>query len=108
MFDRYWNSKGDYTLSKAEFNDILSRSVGRVNGTNNSITISLYNDDRYDFAIGVATLYYSSNNAELHFYDNYNFDYKPWGTRSVFAEMATRQVNNEGRFYGASSFDINY
>jgi hypothetical protein len=105
MFARYWNSKGDYKLTTSEFNDILGNSkVTNVNES--SFTISLYDNKTYDYGIGSATVYYSSSNSDLHFYDNYNFDTKPWGSRSYSAEVATRMTHNEGRHHGATSFNI--
>ena len=111
MFDRYWNAEGDYMLSESEFSDILSRALA-TDVNENSISVSLYYDSKYDFAIGVATLYYSSNNDTLNFYDVYDFDPRPyWGnsdSRGAFSEFATRSVNREGRIYGASGFTISY
>ncbi|PLY08318.1 MAG: hypothetical protein C0625_01660 [Arcobacter sp.] len=105
MFTRYWNGDGDYKLTENEFNDILSNArATAISG--NAITISLYHDDTYDYAIGSATLYFSTDSANLRFYDNYNFDSKPWGGRNYSAEIATRLIGIAGRSHGAKSFSI--
>ena len=98
--------KGYSLCNKSSLSPLFRSLVTNVN--ENSFTVSLYSDTKYNYAIGSATVYYSSNNSNLNFYDNYNFDPKPWGTRSYSAEIATRLTNNEGRYHGASSFHITY
>jgi RHS repeat-associated protein len=88
MFGRYWNTEGDYTLSQDEFYDILSHAkVGKI--SENYIVLKFYHSDKYDFALGTATLYYSSENSNLYFYDEYDFNPQPIGERNYFSEFAT-------------------
>ena len=106
MFARYWKGKGNYTLSSVEFNEILSSA--RVTSVgDNYITISLYDSAKYDYAIGTATLYYSSENSILRFYDKYDFDPQPYGGRSYSAELATT-FTAVASPSTSRSFEINY
>ena len=106
MFARYWKGKGDYTLTDYEFNDILSKAVA-VKITNDYVLLSLYGSSTYDYAIGSATLYYSSENSQLSFYDKYDFDPQPFGVRSYGAEWVTTFTSIASPST-ARSFEIRY
>jgi len=106
MFARYWKGKGDYTLTNIEFREILS-SAKVTSIHDDYIGISLYGSAKYDYAIGSATLYYSSENNMINFYDKYDFDPQPYGGRSYGAELATT-FTAVASPSSAHSFEIRY
>lgn len=121
MFDNYWFSHGNVTLSAARFNDIVSHA-GRVqssypvtlsNGQAGVAQVhSFYgNNNPYSLSLGSATIYYQ-NEMPVGFSDNYNFNWRRYlfnsGRRSFGAELKTRMVGTAGFLRGATSFDIIY
>jgi hypothetical protein len=118
MFQNYWLSGGNVNLSPSRFNSIVN-AAGAVKGSPWSVTLSngqpgvakvhsFYNSSEYGLALGRATIYYNQAGTAVGFYDNYNFDPKPWGERSYENEIKTRAVNTAGNAYGATPFNIYY
>ena len=69
---------------------------------------NFYNSPEYFLALGRATIYYNQVGTPVGFYDQYNFDPKPWGVRSYTNEVKTRAVNAAGSLHGATPFNIYY
>jgi hypothetical protein len=97
----YISRGGDMNIDTQRFNNIVS-SAGALIGTGFvtisgvqylSRTFSFYQNEYYNKALGVATLYYDSNNNAVGLWDLYDFDPKPWGERSFQAEMETRAAS---------------
>jgi RHS repeat-associated protein len=118
LFTNYWLSGGDVTLSQERFNSIV-RSAGVVKGNPKAIILSngqaglakvhtFYNSSEYSLALGSATIYYNQAGTPVGFYDNYNFDSKPWGERSYMNEIKTRGVSAAGSAHEATPFNIYY
>jgi hypothetical protein len=127
MLERYWLGLGDYTLSYSELQDIAYRGSPENGAQRGPCSFSIppyakiyeqqytfYGNSVYDAALGRATLYFSSPNPGMNyssdlvgFYDFYDFDTKPWGTRSAKNEIKTRGV----RYFSpstAKAFAIRY
>ena len=120
MFDNYWFSHGDFTLSTDLFNDIVSHAgsvlhrypVTLSNGQAGEAQVhSFYGNNPYAESLGSATIYYQ-NGHPVGFHDRYNFNWRRYlfnsGRRSFNAELRTRMVGTAGFFRGATPFDINY
>jgi len=96
----------DYHLTKERLYDIYNKSV--INGSLNwnkaklignniyQVPTNLYKTD-YALSFGRATMYiYNDFSGTIYptgFYDTWNLDPKPWGTRSIPAEIITRYYN---------------
>jgi len=105
--NHYENGNGtDYHLSKERLYDIYNKAV--INGSfewnkaksmgNNiyQVPTNLYKTD-YALSFGRATMYiYNDFSGKIYptgFYDTWDLDPKPWGTRSIPAELITRYYN---------------
>jgi len=108
-------TKEDFKLTSREF-AYLIRS-GKINvsssikiGDNEyACTIDFYNsnnDLRFSFGRSTVT-YYVKDGVRIYngFYDTYDFDSKPWGTRSPINEIITRTYDS---ISSGSSFEIFY
>jgi hypothetical protein len=127
MLEQYWLGLGDYTLSYSQLEDIDYRGNPENGAQRIPCSFSIpsyskiyeqqytfYNDPVYNAALGRATLYFSSptyipiySYDLVGFYDFYDFDSKPWGTRSLTNEIKTRGV----RYFSPSTakpFAIRY
>ncbi|WP_205635931.1 hypothetical protein, partial [Algoriphagus antarcticus] len=119
MFERYWLGKGDMVLTKQQFKDIVKlaklQGADVTIGTSTSYNgqqviakvISFYGTEHAN-SLGSATIYYDTKGGAIGFYDNFDFDAKPWGVRSFEAEVKTRLVNLDGQAVGAKPFKITY
>ena len=124
LFENFWNGNGDIELSSKEFAGILnyiknespssspaldakgfSLDGGCVKDTKRAV--NFYSSPALDKAFGTATIYYNSKGAISGFYDNYNFDKKKWGSRSLKAEIQTRAVRISSP-KSSSKYDIKY
>ena len=105
MFDCYWSGEGGtYTLTGAEFNDIIAngRSVStrtpssdsnnQVNGQATDVEIwDWYNNRRYNLTLGRASVLFSRNgsNSPIGFRDGFNFNpggadgHRSWGDEAM-------------------------
>jgi hypothetical protein len=102
--NHYENGKGrDFTILHNEFQYLLKKGeIDFKNATDigngfYSASINFYNSDA-DLALsfGRAMVIYKPTNGKNiyhHFYDRYDFDPKPWGTRSIQNEIITRGYN---------------
>lgn len=116
-FDQYWLSIGDKTLSASEFSEIVaaaetltitSTQTVEIGGkVYTSKQVSFYGNESYDQALGTATIIYKGSVAK-GFRDYYNFDQKPWGTRSFKSEFQTRLVGGAGSSSGAKPYKMCY
>ena len=101
LLDQYENQRGsNYTLTKNTFNQFIGdmRAAGKlkINGGQPvpnvkglyQVTVDTKGTSYY-YAVGLATLYYNSTGF-VGYSDWWNFDAKPWGTRSFLGEVATR------------------
>jgi hypothetical protein len=91
-------------LTKEQFADLLSH--GKIDfdhaelGDDGYYTASIsFYETNYDlyFSFGTATIKYVIDNNMIKFTafkDTYNFDPKPWGSRSVVNEIIARVYNN--------------
>ncbi len=101
LFERYWLSKGDMTLSYGRFLDIVRVAIheGRVkyereirlpNGrVGYQKTISFYGT-KYQMGLGDATMYFDEYGFPIGFKDSYNFDKRK---RDFVSESQTRAVD---------------
>lgn len=117
MFDRYWSGQGGtYHMTTSEFNDAISK--GRPDGNITDATFegqsvyeqrwSWYASETYDFALGRGAVYIrKSDGTPFGYQEDYDFDAKPWGVRSINAEVATRLGANFV-IDGAAVFTIKY
>lgn len=116
LFERYWLGQGNKVLTQSELDSavnalstsIVSQSQVTINGTQYTKTlVSFYANADFDQAYGSATIYYDSNGQAAGFFDNYNFDSKPWGVRPYRFEVQTRAVGTAGTTFGnAQSYEI--
>ncbi len=119
MFDNYWFSHGNVTLSDARFNDIVN-NAGRVLSRNLVILSnghvgvaqvhSFYGNNPYAAVLGAATIYYQGE-TPVGFQDSYDFNWRwMWGSgrRTVLNELKTRAVSVSGWMRGATPFNIIY
>lgn len=118
MFDRYWSGTGeDYYLTNAEFYDVISQGTP-IAGTRSDQDFlgqpayeerwDWYNSGAYNFAFGRSAVYIrKSDGMPFGFQDDYDFDVKPWGMRSLPAEVFTRLGASFIRD-GAVPFKIKY
>lgn len=106
----------EFTLTKEEFIYLMKKAISEklinyknakcVNGDCLAI-VDFYKSSSSDLKLsfGRATVKFQYNkrgHAVLNgFYDKYDFDPKPWGTRSVFNEIITRGYNiySKGKAY---------
>ena len=118
LFERYWLAEGDLQLPQAEFDQIAaglgglpileSYQIGTANGLYFAHKFDFYSNPRYDAGLGSAWVIFDSSGRAVGLYDRYDFNPKPWGVRSVSAEMKTRGVNFSGRLTGAAPYQITY
>jgi hypothetical protein len=118
LFERYWLAEGDLQLPQAEFDQIAaglgglpileSYQIGTANGLYFAHKFDFYSNPRYDAGLGSAWVIFDSSGRAVGLYDRYDFNPKPWGVRSVSAEMKTRGVNFSGRLAGAAPYQITY
>jgi len=118
MFDHYWSGTGgDYHLTNAEFVDVISQGRPIDNTRTDHPFLGQpayeerwdwYGSGTYNFAFGRSAVYIrKSDGSAFGFEDDYDFDAKPWGTRSLPAEAFTRL----GAVFirdGAANFKIKY
>jgi RHS repeat-associated protein len=124
LFENYWKGDGDVELSGKRFAGILmymkennteidEGSPVSLRGTSGNkfpgtkSVVDFYNSSEYSLAFGKATVYSNSKGNVVGFYDHYNFDSKPLGTRSTTNEIKTRAVRNASPST-AKSFSIRY
>jgi hypothetical protein len=118
-FDQYWLGRGKKVLGDEEFLRIVDASGAVVLTEPYEIEIlgqtvlaqklNYYKDPDYRYALGVATLFLDAKTRKpIGFFDNYNFDSRPWGARSLRAEVATRSVELAGSFSGAKDYEVCY
>jgi len=115
---RHHYSKGsgeDFIITSKEFNFLVSR--GKIDYASAKLGEDGYYTASIDFYGSGRDLQYSFGKAFvkfyskglytrlLGFYDRYDFDAKPWGTRSISAELITRGY---GSIVNGTSFDIYY
>jgi hypothetical protein len=93
---------GDYFITKNEFNAFLNtmKQSGELDRIRNKgipvpnveglyqVTVNTYGT-KYENAVGLGTLHYNQTGI-IGFSDWWNFDPKPWGTRSIPGEALTR------------------
>ncbi|WP_128331103.1 hypothetical protein [Apibacter sp. HY039] len=110
FFDRlksHYEGKTQKTINLTEEEFLYLVSKGKVDYANATLidaknnvyqaSINFY-DSGFDLAnsFGRATITYREINGKIlfrSFYDKYDFDPKPWGTRTVFNEIKTRTYN---------------
>ncbi len=118
-FDHYWLGKGSKVLQADEFSDIVKTPGAQPLTEPYEVIIkgrkvlaqkvNYYKDKEYRYALGVATVYLDPETRDpVGFFDNYNFDSRPWGTRSWKAEMSTRSVDLAGGLSGAKDYNVCY
>jgi len=117
MFKQYWWAKGDYTLTKDEFNHLTTIAKYYKGKKPGKVQVSFYGTIEAR-AFGGATIYLDKNLNPVGFYDIYDFDarlknYLPsiiGGTnnRSIKNEAITDIVSIMGYFNDAESFNICY
>lgn len=109
IFGNYWLGLGDVELTGAQFSGILMYIKNNNPNTSNEQNVTLkgasgktyfgkskivdFYESPYARLLGRSTLYYNSKGNIVGFYDKYDFDSKPWGTRSLKNEIITRSVN---------------
>ena len=109
LFTIYWTGKGDVELSSQQFagilmylkeNNIPSHAGEKIvlKGTSGTLydgskyNVNFYGSDIYANAFGRATIYTNEHNNIVGFYDKYDFNSQPFGTRSLKNEIKTRVV----------------
>ena len=115
---RYESQKGGtLNLTKEEFTYLTSKgkidyqNAKLIDAKNNIYQASIdFYDSGFDLAntFGRATVTYRVVNGQTlfrSFYDKYDFDPKPWGTRSTMNEIKTRAYNI---YSSGKAFEINY
>ena len=116
LLRHYINGSGEtFYLSEQEFKYLLSRGIittelPKLFEGNNYANISFYESESdllYSFGTGTVSYTISSDGIReyLGFHDYYNFDPKPWGSRSIQAEIITRAANT---FFKGTNFHIYY
>ena len=118
MFDNYWRGGGDQVLSSSRFAAIVKAAKNLPGDDQNIILasgskgkariVNFYNSPEYALAFGRATIYYNDKGQAVGFYDYYDFDSKPWGSRSTKNKLKTRAVESAGNYHGAVPFQISY
>jgi len=99
--------KLDYLISKGK----IKWETSKYNESTKtfSAVIDFYNSDTdLKLSFGRATVYYMDNNGKAiftGFHDVYDFDPKPWGTRSYTNEIITRTYNS---YSSGKKFEINF
>lgn len=124
LFENYWQGKGDWELSQADFDDIVK--VARDSKTKKSITtvqsddgkelerwdVDFRNSQKYNYALGSgAQIFFDKSGSPVGFSDTYNFDPKPWfqdDARTPKHEIITRSVDLFGRAHAAKAFKITF
>ena len=110
LFENYWKGKGDVEMSSERFAGLLlyiknhNPSMGKRSNcvlvgskpTDKGFkcSVNFYGSYEYDYAFGTGTIYMNSEGNIVGFYDFYDFDAKPFGQRTLKAELATRAVSN--------------
>jgi hypothetical protein len=114
LFEQYWLGKGDYWLSKKEFENVVlaAEKAGAKNIPGTVVVIhgheyiqkiiSFYGSERYAKAFGTATMIYTKQGNAVGFFDTYDFDYR-WGQRTIGAELQTDAVNLASHYAGNAS-----
>jgi hypothetical protein len=119
LFTHYWTGNGDYQLSDEELVSIASEinrlgsgcctdsSYIRVNDSAQvqKKTINFYLSKELAHALGYCTVYFKGNMLTT-FFDDYDFNPKPWGTRPFLHEVKTRFMHFAGKLRGAKPFAI--
>lgn len=121
LFEHYWLGSGDdIKLTPTQMRAIMSEAMvhGKLVGDvtvvswNNvqvmKATIDINASKEFGRGFGTATFYVDFKGNPVGFEDTYNFDPKPWGVRSYFAELVTRAVNMDGTYWGARGYKITY
>lgn len=62
----------------------------------------------YAASFGVATMYFGPSGNAVGFYDRYDFDAKPNGTRSFSGELSTTIGRGLGSAFKGEEFEIGY
>jgi hypothetical protein len=121
LFAQYWTGRGNYYLSTDEVVLIASeinKMGGRcctdsayITGCDSMQTqrklINFYLSKELAHALGYSTVYFEKNILTA-FYDDYDFNPKPWGMRPFFHEIKTRFMYWAGRLRGARPYEVLY
>lgn len=117
-FDRYWTGGGDVTITGDEFADIVNSAaglpvletfqIGTKNGSFIAHKFDFYSNEKYNAGLGSAWIIYGAGGLAVGLYDRYDFNSKPWGVRSIKAELQTRAVQTAGYYSGAAPYQITY
>ena len=113
LFVNYWNKDGDISLTSSQFAGILlyikENNPSSTQIKENSKVVSFYDSPVYSRAYGSATITTDKENRIIGFHDDYNFDPKEFGIRSLKNEVITRGVNTASKITGnGKDFEINY
>lgn len=124
MFDRYWSGQGGtYTLTNAEFNDIIAqgRSVSArtpsndpnnvVNGQATDVEIwDWYHTTKYNLALGRASVFFSrgGGNIPMGFRDGFNFNPGGEDGHRTWRDEALTLIGGTFTTFGARDFNIRY
>jgi hypothetical protein len=86
------------------------RPFGRKTSFVNGNYMQSVTFDNFDLknSLGTASMTFAADGTPLGFFDLYDMDPKPWGTRSPGAEVMTRFGNAVGSTAGAKPFEIGY
>jgi len=114
---QHYESKSgtDFNLTTKEFKYLIkngkidfSKAI-KIDENTYSVSINFYDSDSdLKLSFGRSTITYRMENNKIiysGFYDKYDFDPKPWGTRTFINELITRSYNT---FSSGKSFDIYY
>ena len=118
-FHRYWYAEGDKTLTKNEFDAIISAIGNALPTSTINVTIdekvyvrkqyNLSGNSTYKYVFGSTCYVFYSNNESVGFRDDYDFNpLDNWEARGTKGELYTRAMHILGPFYGAKDYSIYY
>jgi hypothetical protein len=121
LFAQYWTGKGNYYLSTNEV-VLIASEINRMGSeccTDSAYIkgydsvhmqrklINFYLSKELAHALGYSTVYFEKN-ILCAFYDDYDFNPKPWGVRPFFHEIKTRFMHWAGKLRGAQPYEVIY